>query len=162
MKHSMTHGLNYSTLKGSTLLEDIATYVFKPVCGVASPPFLERSLPGRPPLGRLKVLCNLGLPTTYPPVTLDPSLFLYYSNLLSPLRSLSLLMRLIALALVPVALAMPAFALPPIAFERDLGNNVRRDTDPQTSLSKCSESSLSPRCLYPPSSVGSTSHFHQL
>lgn len=46
------------------------------------------------------------------------------------------------LALFPVALAVSTSALPRVAFGRDLGNNAGRDTgsDPQTSLSKCSES----------------------
>ena len=53
-------------------------------------------------------------------------------------------MRLIALRLIPAALAASAFALPRIAFERDPGNKARQDTnvsnsDPQTSLSKCNE-----------------------
>lgn len=56
---------------------------------------------------------------------------MYYSNFLSPLRSLNILMRLITL--VPIALAVSASAL---AFERDLRNNARQDSnsDPQTSL----------------------------
>ena len=51
-------------------------------------------------------------------------------------------MRLIALRLVPIALAVSAFALPRIEFGRDLGNKARQDSnssnssDPQTSLSK--------------------------
>ncbi|KAN0111872.1 hypothetical protein V8E52_008078 [Russula decolorans] len=68
-------------------------------------------------------------------VVLNPCL-LYYSSLLSQLRSPTNPMRLIAL--VTVALAVSASALPRIVFERDLGNNARRgsdsDLDPQTSL----------------------------
>jgi hypothetical protein len=93
-------------------------------------------------------------------VALNPYL-LHYSSLSSQLRSLNP-MRFIAL--VPVALAVSASALPRIASERDLGNNARRvsDSDPQTSLSKCNESSLSSSHLHRPSSVGPTSHFYQL
>jgi hypothetical protein len=73
-------------------------------------------------------------------------------------------MRLIAMiALVLVALAVSAFALPRIAVERGLGNNARRapDPDPQTSLSKCNESSLTSPHLHRPSSVGPTGDCHQ-
>jgi hypothetical protein len=73
----------------------------------------------RPFLAGLKLLCNLGLP-----------------------------MRLIAL--VPVALAVSAAsALPRSAVERGLGNNARQvsSSDPQTSLSKYSDFSLSSRRL---------------
>jgi hypothetical protein len=82
-------------------------------------------------------------------------------------------MRLIAL--LSVALAVSASALPRIASERDLGKNASgaggrkknradngTDSDPQNSLSKCSESSPTSQRLYRPSSVGSTGHFHQL
>jgi hypothetical protein len=94
-------------------------------------------------------------------VALNPCL-LYYSSLLSQIRSPTNPMRLTAL--VPVALAVSASALPRIAFGRDLGNNARRgsDSDPQTSLSKCNESSLSSPRLHRPSSVGTTGHFYQL
>ena len=75
-------------------------------------------------------------------MTSPPYVLFYYSNLLSPLRSLKLLMGLIVL--IPVALATSALLR--IAFGRDLGDKARRDSDsdPQTSLSKCNESSLSP------------------
>jgi hypothetical protein len=96
-------------------------------------------------------------------VVLNPCL-LYYSSLLSQLRSPTNPMRLIAL--ITVALAVSASALPRIVFERDLGNNARRgsdsDLDPQTSLSKCNESSLPSPRLHLPSSIATTGHFYQL
>jgi hypothetical protein len=92
---------------------------------------------------------------------------------LSQLQSSYFAMRLIAL--LSVALAVSASALPRIASERDLGNNARgaggrrepgadgdTNSDPQTSLSKCNESSMTSQRLYRPSSVGSRRHFHQL
>ena len=49
------------------------------------------------------------------------------------------------IALVSVALAVSAYAFPRVAFKRDLEYNAGRDPDcdPQTSLSKRNESSLS-------------------
>jgi hypothetical protein len=127
---------------------------------MASPPFLGCSHLPRPFLAQLKLLCNLGLPTTYSPLQrrVESLYLLVLPELIITARSLNILMRLIAF--LPIALAVSASAL---AFERDLGDNARRDPnpDPQTSLSKCNESSLSSRRLYFPSSVGSTGHFHK-
>ena len=71
-------------------------------------------------------------------------------------------MRLIGHA--PVALVVSASALPCIAFEWGLGNSARADSDsdPQSSLSKCNESSLSSPHLRRHSSVGPTGDFYQL
>ena len=121
-------------------------------CGMASPRAVHP-----PRLGLLKASGKSVYAYNIFPVAFNPY-FLYYSSLLSQLRSLCF-MRLIAL--VPVALVVSTPALPRTVFERDLGKNAGRDsdTDPQTSHSKCNELSLSSLHSHRPSSVGPTGDF---
>ena len=82
-----------------------------------------------------------------PPRLLSPSCSRPFLAGLKLLCNLGLSMRLIAL--VPVAFAVSASALPRSEVERNLGNNARQvnSSDPQTSLSKYSDFSPSSRRL---------------
>jgi hypothetical protein len=115
------------------------------------------SLPHIRIVSLFKLLVSLVLPATH----------LYFF-----LQFLTAVVVMRPIALVSVALALSASALPRIVLGRDLGHNesgeglekrrVNNGTNPQNTLSKCNESSLTSQRLYSPSSVGSQGHLHQL
>ena len=148
----MTPRTTLCVLYCRTLTKD----VFKPVCGHG-----VFSLPHIRIVGLFKVLVSLVLPATH----------LMYTYFFLQILTAVVVMR--PIALVSVALAVSASALSRIVLGRDLGHNaggeglekrrVNNGTNPQNTLSKCNESSLTSQRLYRhPSSVGSQGHLQQL
>ena len=149
----MTPRTTLCVLYCRTLTKD----VFKPVCGdMASFPCPTSALPA----------CSSSWSVWF-----CRQLIFIYTHFFLQILTAVVVMR--PIALVSVALAVSASALSRIVLGRDLGHNaggeglekrrVNNGTNPQNTLSKRNESSLTSQRLYRrPSSVGSQGHLQQL